>query len=933
PSNESHAPAEPEVSEAPPGPSLPAMITIEPPSPSIVEMSDNPLHAEANSTKSESVTEAAENALAAASSTPTLTFEKDDKEWILAASAADINAMRKMLATVGGSTGSGGNSCKRMVNYRFPFNGFTALHFAAKLDNARCCQFLLENGADPDAKTYAGQTPLHLAYLQECRKAVELLLKQPCRASHTPDYSGKLPHELIRNREAFSDILSDKSTAPAMEKRGSFLGELPSNRSYRGDDGGSFHGAIAGGGGGGGAAALSSSWLSGVRASFRGKSGSQPKLSHQTGRVASSPAAATIAAATILLTRSKRTHSTTHQQQPPPQPPPGQLGGSILDRLAGPDSQHHQHHHHKLPWRAHSDAKKKQSSAAVHTSVTISAIGCKSTQISPGVGVFVDLDDAVATATDAHGSDDVNGVGRCAGGDDCSMGAVGDDVIGSISCNVIDATGSDVIGQNDSDVINSRSDVIGQNDSDVINSRSDVIGQSDNDVINPHSEVIGQNNSDVINANRKRPGGGHRERRRQIKKRQRQFRRQAAAVAAKASIDGKGGVDEENQENAESALAREAAAAAADAAWRQREAEAAAAIAERRAQLEAQQRRQRDLAETNRARYREWRANLARKQTDERRRHEAALKAAEDAPASPIVAANADANFGDVDSNVERDLLGGSADPDAPLCEFFQRTGACRFGARCSRRHPAADRRGADTLLFPNFYRPPEDGDYEEFFVDIADELSRHGRIRRLATCGNALPHLRAAFYRPSEAAKALAACHGRWYAGRRLICRLADLGDWRDAVCGRHQRGRCPKGDADCCYLHPVENPTDAECRFLRLAKRRQSRRKRSSLLTKRRVTDGGWSTNRPPNSMKPSSVSVQKHNVKIGNYVLRETIGTGTFGKVKLGVHTMTGHHVAVKIVNRARVKSLDVASKLRREIQNMQMFRHPHIIKLYQ
>ncbi|PAA80415.1 hypothetical protein BOX15_Mlig007079g3, partial [Macrostomum lignano] len=480
----------------------------------------------------------------------------------------------------------------------------------------------------------------------------------------------------------------------------------------------------------------------------------------------------------------------------------------------------------------------------------ISAIGCKSTQISPGVGVFVDLDDAVATATDAHGSDDVNGVGRCAVGDDCSMGAVGDDVIGSISCNVIDATGSDVIGQNDSDVINSRSDVIGQSDDDVINSRSD---------------VIGQNNSDVINANRKRPGGGHRERRRQIKKRQRQFRRQAAAVAAKASTDGKGGVDEEDEENAESALAREAAAAAADAAWRQREAEAAAAIAERRAQLEAQQRRQRDLAETNRARYREWRANLARKQTDERRRHEAALKAAEDAPASPIVAANADANFGDVDSNVERDLLGGSADPKAPLCEFFQRTGACRFGARCSRRHPVADRRGADTLLFPNFYRPLEDGDYEEFFVDIADELSRHGRIRRLATCGNALPHLRGSvycrFYRPSEAAKALAACHGRWYAGRRLICRLADLGDWRDAVCGRHQRGRCPKGDADCCYLHPVENPADAERRFLRLAKRRQSRRKRSSLLTKRRVTDGGWSTSSSSSSSVSPSPSCRHH------------------------------------------------------------------------
>uniref|UniRef100_A0A1I8GDE1 non-specific serine/threonine protein kinase n=1 Tax=Macrostomum lignano TaxID=282301 RepID=A0A1I8GDE1_9PLAT len=74
-------------------------------------------------------------------------------------------------------------------------------------------------------------------------------------------------------------------------------------------------------------------------------------------------------------------------------------------------------------------------------------------------------------------------------------------------------------------------------------------------------------------------------------------------------------------------------------------------------------------------------------------------------------------------------------------------------------------------------------------------------------------------------------------------------------------------------------------------------------------------------------------KHNVKIGNYALCETLGSGTFGKVKLGVHTMTGHKVAVKIVNREKIKTLDVASKLRREIQNMQTFRHPHIIKLYQ
>ena len=50
-------------------------------------------------------------------------------------------------------------------------------------------------------------------------------------------------------------------------------------------------------------------------------------------------------------------------------------------------------------------------------------------------------------------------------------------------------------------------------------------------------------------------------------------------------------------------------------------------------------------------------------------------------------------------------------------------------------------------------------------------------------------------------------------------------------------------------------------------------------------------------------------------------------------VGFHQMTGHKVAVKILNRQKIKSLDVVSKIRREIQNLKLFRHPHIIKLYQ
>jgi len=78
---------------------------------------------------------------------------------------------------------------------------------------------------------------------------------------------------------------------------------------------------------------------------------------------------------------------------------------------------------------------------------------------------------------------------------------------------------------------------------------------------------------------------------------------------------------------------------------------------------------------------------------------------------------------------------------------------------------------------------------------------------------------------------------------------------------------------------------------------------------------------------------MSQEKPLIKIGYYVLGETLGVGTFGKVKIGEHQLTGHKVAIKILNRQKIKNLDVVGKIRREIQNLKLFRHPHIIKLYQ
>uniref|UniRef100_UPI00358E69AF 5'-AMP-activated protein kinase catalytic subunit alpha-2 n=1 Tax=Myxine glutinosa TaxID=7769 RepID=UPI00358E69AF len=77
----------------------------------------------------------------------------------------------------------------------------------------------------------------------------------------------------------------------------------------------------------------------------------------------------------------------------------------------------------------------------------------------------------------------------------------------------------------------------------------------------------------------------------------------------------------------------------------------------------------------------------------------------------------------------------------------------------------------------------------------------------------------------------------------------------------------------------------------------------------------------------------SPQEGKIKIGHYVLGDTLGVGTFGKVKVGQHILTGHQVAVKILNRQRLRNLAVVEKVRREICNLKLFRHPHVIKLYQ
>ncbi len=55
-----------------------------------------------------------------------------------------------------------------------------------------------------------------------------------------------------------------------------------------------------------------------------------------------------------------------------------------------------------------------------------------------------------------------------------------------------------------------------------------------------------------------------------------------------------------------------------------------------------------------------------------------------------------------------------------------------------------------------------------------------------------------------------------------------------------------------------------------------------------------------------------------KVGNYMLAEQIGVGTFSKVTKGIHTLTGEQVAIKILDKSKIKDDIDIIHISREIE---------------
>ena len=69
----------------------------------------------------------------------------------------------------------------------------------------------------------------------------------------------------------------------------------------------------------------------------------------------------------------------------------------------------------------------------------------------------------------------------------------------------------------------------------------------------------------------------------------------------------------------------------------------------------------------------------------------------------------------------------------------------------------------------------------------------------------------------------------------------------------------------------------------------------------------------------------------MKVGKYEVHETLGDGAFGKVKRAVNSETGESVAIKFLDKEKIKQQNMSKQIQREITIMRKVKHRHVVNL--
>ena len=164
------------------------------------------------------------------------------------------------------------------------------------------------------------------------------------------------------------------------------------------------------------------------------------------------------------------------------------------------------------------------------------------------------------------------------------------------------------------------------------------------------------------------------------------------------------------------------------------------------------------------------------------------------------------------------------SEKDSIYCSFYQKTGACMHGETCSRMHlkPSFSR----TLLLNNFYQNPLrfidllppgilsfnpadiQANFDEFYIDIYEELRTYGPIEDIVIASNLCDHLvgnvLVIYESIEDAVNALTNLRGRYYAGRPIDAQFSPVTSLDTAICRQFKEGNCPH-DTKCNFIHPL--------------------------------------------------------------------------------------------------------------------------------
>ncbi|CAM6023607.1 unnamed protein product [Sphagnum balticum] len=177
---------------------------------------------------------------------------------------------------------------------------------------------------------------------------------------------------------------------------------------------------------------------------------------------------------------------------------------------------------------------------------------------------------------------------------------------------------------------------------------------------------------------------------------------------------------------------------------------------------------------------------------------------------------------------------------DRVNCPFYFKIGACRHGDRCSRMHNRPTI--SPTLLFSNMYQRPDmaisgtdphaqnmdprklQEHFEDFYEDLFEELSKYGELESLNVCDNLADHMVGNVYvlfkEEEQAATALRALQGRFYAGRPIFVDFSPVTDFREATCRQYEENTCNRGGY-CNFMHLKKISRDLRKKLFGTSKR----------------------------------------------------------------------------------------------------------------